>query len=183
MPGTTAQLLIPYPANNDGPTGPAQIQQLADYLDALIRPAGATTSVIAYPGADVTIPNAWTSVITGSITLTRTSRLRVQAGCEFVSTGAGDPQVMLSLRDDPAGANTDVWTSGQHHLQGSSGGAQPADAVQMLTPVMDVVKAAGTWTFGVQGHKNANGAVSALKSHVVDGYTCHGSFILIAVQA
>lgn len=88
--GTTTNFALPYPANSDGPFGPAQIQALATAVDSALKITAVSSATVLT--TETTTSTTFTNLATSGpvVTLTTGTRALVGIGAQInVSTAAG----------------------------------------------------------------------------------------------
>lgn len=159
MSATTPILLFPYPqAASDPPNGAAQIQALAEAVEAAV----ARTITSAVPAADVVLGNdVWTDVCTlAAITVAGVARsIRLEAHAAFANTHVSQTAT-IALRILDTNLGTTVATSGKATVGANiAGNSDHADLVIGQT----LSAAVGTHTYKLQAYR-INGTVSVIKT-------------------
>lgn len=157
----TTQRLLQYPVLTDAPNVPADIQALAEDVEAAIDgalavgvPAGATVSLT---GA------AWTPICSVAITLPYDTLVEIVGWARVQSTGAGRPMVALRVLD----GSTFLFGTGQRHVGGTGDAFGEEDIIS--TPRRKIALAAGAHTLNLEGYKDANGAIDVKKTQTLAG--------------
>ncbi len=151
MATTTAVFGWPVPDNNDSPTGPQQMSDLADAIEGTVNRTVTVGAGIGTALAD----NAWTLVSTVTITLPQDTVVDIVGWVGIINTGAGRPVTALQVLDGSTHlfgtARNDVWGTGD---------ATGTDRY-ITTPRRSVGLTAGSHTLNLKAFKDANGTLAA----------------------
>lgn len=162
MSATTPILAFPYPvAGSDPPNGAAQMQALAEAVEAAV----ARTITTAVPAADVVLgDNVWTDVCTlAAIVVAGVARsIRLEAHAECWNTHVSQA-ASLALRIQDTNLAVTVATSGKA-LVGANATGSPDHADLVIAQTLSA--AVGTHTYKLQAYK-LNGTVSVIKTDTV----------------
>lgn len=162
MSANTPILAFPYPvAGSDPPNGAAQIQALAEAVEAAV----ARTITSAVPASDVALTNgAWTDVCTlAVIAVVGVARsIRLEAHAEFYNTHVS-AAANAALRIQDTNLGTTVATSGKFVVGANMGGS--GDHVDVLI-AQTLAAAVGNHTYKLQAY-TANGTTSVIKTETL----------------
>jgi hypothetical protein len=113
--------------------------------------------------------STWVDLCSVTFTLAASARVCFTSEVSFVSTGAAGPQVSSAIYAGSGGASGHAAVQGGAiDLQGSTVATQPIlNGTQGLRWELDLP--AGTYTYTLAGHKNANGTAQANATRSVDG--------------
>lgn len=157
----TTQRGLAYPVLTDAPQVPADIQALADSVEAALDgavlvgvPAGATVALTG---------SAWTPICSVAITLPYDTLAEIVGWARIQSTGSGRPMVALRILD----GSTFLFGTGQRHVGGTSDTLGEEDII--ATPRRKIALTAGAHTLNLEGYKDANGSVDVKKTQTLAG--------------